>query len=29
MMFVGAVVVAMAVFAITLFSVTWTTNGRK
>jgi hypothetical protein len=29
MMFVAAVAAAMAVFAITLFSVTWMTNGRK
>jgi hypothetical protein len=29
MMFVTAVVVAMTVFAITLFGVTWTTNHRK
>jgi hypothetical protein len=26
--FVGAVIVAMATFAIVLFSVTWTTNNR-
>jgi len=29
MMFVTAVVAAMVVFAVTLFSVTWTTNNRK
>jgi hypothetical protein len=28
-MFVMAVVVAMVVFAVTLFGVTWMTNGRK
>jgi Tfp pilus assembly protein FimT len=28
MMFVTAVVAAMAVFAVTLFAVTWTTNRR-
>jgi Tfp pilus assembly protein FimT len=29
MMFVWAVIAAMAVFAVTLFSVSWTTNSRK
>lgn len=29
MMFVAAVVAAMAVFAVTLFTVTWMTNGRR
>jgi Tfp pilus assembly protein FimT len=29
MMFVVAVVAAMTVFAVTLFTVTWLTNGRK
>lgn len=29
MMFVTAVVVAMGLFAVTLFAVTWLTNGRK
>lgn len=28
MMFVGGVIAAMTVFAVTLFTVTWTTNRR-